>query len=138
MKITIGNLGSVNDPEVAAGQEEQQVDSQETPTVTQDGTSEATETDEGTDGTETESKPEEPKPQLAPVTLTSGVITYGKTATMKCIDCGNERTIKPQDMFQVKRCPDCQRKFRNKQRAQYRKNKRIKEREQEATQGQDA
>ena len=35
-----------------------------------------------------------------------------KTAEVICIDCGASRTIKVQDVFQVKRCIVCQSKFR--------------------------
>jgi len=71
-----------------------------------------------------EKPPEDTKPHLVPVQLTSGVIAYGKTTMIKCIDCEKERMIKIQDAFQVKRCPDCQKIFRNKQRSNARKAKR--------------
>jgi len=56
------------------------------------------------------------------VVLSSGIATYAsRTVTIKCADCGAERIIKPQDEFQVKRCVACQKKHRNKQRAEKRK-----------------
>lgn len=36
-----------------------------------------------------------------------------KTVTIICIDCGDERVIKPQDAFQVKRCVACQKIHRS-------------------------
>lgn len=36
-----------------------------------------------------------------------------KTTIIHCIDCGAPREIKVQDMFQVKRCPACQKAYRN-------------------------
>lgn len=53
----------------------------------------------------------EPAPE---VTLTSGKTTRGKTLTIRCAwkekgkRCTNERTIKPQDAFQVKYCQEHQ------------------------------
>lgn len=43
--------------------------------------------------------------------------------TIACVDCGASRTIKVQDVFQVKRCEDCQKKHRNTLRSQRRKEK---------------
>jgi len=95
------------------------------------GSEEAQNLDSGVDGGSDNPEAEEPKPQLAPVTLSSGVVTYGKTIVIKCVDCQTERTIKPQDVFQVKRCPECQKKSRNKARAQYRKDRRQREKQQQ-------
>jgi ribosomal protein L16/L10AE len=47
------------------------------------------------------------------------------TTKIACMDCGQERTIKVQDAFQVKRCATCQTKFRRKLDAQRRKAKRA-------------
>jgi hypothetical protein len=97
------------------------------------GAEEAQSPDSDISGGSGDSSAEEAKPQLAPVVLSSGVITHGKTIVIKCIDCQAERTIKPQDVFQVKRCPTCQKVSRNKARAQYRKEKRQREKEQQDT-----
>jgi DNA-directed RNA polymerase subunit RPC12/RpoP len=85
-----------------------------------------TESHENTDGGEhTESGPEAKETTtLAPTMLTSGAMVHGKIITINCVDCGVKRTIKPQDVFQVKRCLDCQKKFRNAQRSEKRKVKR--------------
>jgi len=48
---------------------------------------------------------------------------------IKCCDCGAKRMIKPQDVFQVKRCAICQNKHRNAQRAAKRKAKRAAEKQ---------
>ena len=45
--------------------------------------------------------PKPPKVKLAP-----------KLVDIKCVDCGAMRTVKPQDVFQVKRCVGCQSKHR--------------------------
>lgn len=45
------------------------------------------------------------------------------TVDIKCIDCGATRTIKVQDAFQVKRCMDCQSKYRKARRAEVAKKK---------------
>lgn len=50
-----------------------------------------------------------------------------KTVTIECIDCGMPRIIKVQDAFQVKRCPECQRKHRNRKRAERRRQKQLEE-----------
>lgn len=42
-------------------------------------------------------------------------VISGKTATIKCVDCGAEREIKIQDVKQVTRCIMCQKKHRNYQ-----------------------
>lgn len=47
------------------------------------------------------------------------------TTVVKCQDCQQERTIKVQDAFQVKRCAECQVRFRRKLDAQRRKAKRA-------------
>jgi hypothetical protein len=43
------------------------------------------------------------------------------TTTVKCMDCGAERTIKVQDAFQVKRCVECQKEYRRRRRAELRR-----------------
>lgn len=63
--------------------------------------------------------------------LSSGIMVRGKTVTIKCCDCGAERIIKPQDAFQVKRCVDCQKKYRRKKQAENRKKKKLKEEKKE-------
>lgn len=45
-----------------------------------------------------------------------------------CIDCGEERAVATQDAFQVKRCEECQRKFRNGKRRVYAKARRDRKR----------
>lgn len=50
-----------------------------------------------------------------------------KLVTIQCVDCGADRLIKPQDVFQVKRCENCQKKHRNKMRAERRREKRQAE-----------
>lgn len=50
-----------------------------------------------------------------------------KTVAIQCIDCGAPRIIKVQDAFQVKRCPECQRKYRSRKRAERRRQKRLEE-----------
>lgn len=60
-------------------------------------------------------------PETAPKELPSGKIVKGTTMTINCMDCGIERVIKVQDAFQVKRCVDCQKKFRNHKRYEKRK-----------------
>lgn len=53
-----------------------------------------------------------------------------KTTLINCVDCGAQREIKVQDIFQVKRCPHCQAEHRKaKRRANY---KAKKEAEREA------
>lgn len=44
-----------------------------------------------------------------------------KLVTIECCDCGAERKVKPQDVFQVKRCVPCQKKYRNARRAELRR-----------------
>lgn len=58
----------------------------------------------------------------SPVGLSSGKMVTGKTVTIECIDCGAERVIKVQDAFQVVRCTECQKKYRNMKRRLARKN----------------
>lgn len=53
-----------------------------------------------------------------------------KTIIINCADCEKKRRIKPQDAFQVKRCISCQKKYRNKRRAERRRQKRQEERAQ--------
>jgi len=50
--------------------------------------------------------------------------------SIRCIDCGAERLIKPQDAFQVKRCVDCQHTYRKAKRAAARRAKRAAQRRQ--------
>lgn len=47
-----------------------------------------------------------------------------KLVAITCSDCGAGRLIKPQDLHQVTRCESCQKKYRNKMRAEKRKEKR--------------
>lgn len=42
-----------------------------------------------------------------------GVEQKSKTVIIHCVDCGIPREIKVQDVFQVKRCPNCQKANRN-------------------------
>jgi hypothetical protein len=51
-----------------------------------------------------------------------------KLTTIKCEDCGDEREIKVQDTFQVTRCEGCQKKHRNKKRAERRRQQRAEAR----------
>lgn len=48
-----------------------------------------------------------------------------KLTAIKCEDCGAEREIKVQDAFQVTRCPGCQKKHRNRKRAERRRQQRA-------------
>lgn len=48
-----------------------------------------------------------------------------KTTIIHCCDCGAPREIKVQDMFQVKRCPACQKAYRNAVRRAKRAEKRA-------------
>lgn len=50
-------------------------------------------------------KPKEPVPQII----------------IKCADCGAERSVKPQDAFQVKRCKICQKAHRDARRRELEK-----------------
>ena len=50
-----------------------------------------------------------------------------KLITINCCDCGAERIIKVQDQFQVKRCPECQRKHRNAMRRAKRAEKKAQQ-----------
>lgn len=63
----------------------------------------------------------EKHPETAPKELPSGKIVKGATTTIKCVDCGAERVIKVQDVFQVSRCVECQKKYRNHKRYEKRK-----------------
>lgn len=58
--------------------------------------------------------------------LAAHIATHGdvKLVTIKCCDCGAERVVKPQDVFQVKRCVACQKLYRNARRAELRRLKR--------------
>lgn len=55
-----------------------------------------------------------------------GITLVGKTTTIHCIDCGAERMIKTQDIFQVKRCVPCQAIYAKKMRAERAKLARAK------------
>lgn len=48
-----------------------------------------------------------------------------KLVQISCVDCEAPRAIKPQDVFQVKRCEDCQKRHRNKLRNERAKAKRA-------------
>ena len=41
-----------------------------------------------------------------------GVAKKGKTSFITCVDCGAQREVKVQDVFQVKRCQECQKKHK--------------------------
>jgi hypothetical protein len=48
-----------------------------------------------------------------------------KTVMIKCEDCNSPRQIKVQDKFQVTRCEGCQKKHRNRKRAERRRQQRA-------------
>ena len=50
-----------------------------------------------------------------------------KLIVINCCDCGAERTIKVQDQFQVKRCPECQKAHRNAMRRAKRAEKKAQQ-----------
>ena len=50
-----------------------------------------------------------------------------KLIVINCCDCGAERTIKIQDQFQVKRCPECQKAHRNAMRRAKRAEKKAQQ-----------
>ena len=50
-----------------------------------------------------------------------------KLIIINCCDCGAERTIKVQDQFQVKRCPECQKAHRNAMRRAKRAEKKAQQ-----------
>lgn len=50
-----------------------------------------------------------------------------KLIVINCCDCGAERTIKVQDRFQVKRCPECQKAHRNAMRRAKRAEKKAQQ-----------
>lgn len=50
-----------------------------------------------------------------------------KLVSINCTDCDEERIIKVQDLHQVKRCVSCQKKHRNRMRAEKRREKRAAE-----------
>ena len=54
-----------------------------------------------------------------------GTKLVGSVTTIKCEKCGKDHMVKVQDAHQVKRCPDCQKIFRNAKRAENRKAKRT-------------
>lgn len=62
--------------------------------------------------------PKTPKQPTQKVTTTDGITLVGKTAIIKCIDCGAERIVKVQDVFQVKRCVNCQKDYTKRRRAE--------------------
>jgi len=39
--------------------------------------------------------------------VVDGVMSKGKMATVRCVDCGTERSVNVQDVFQSKRCRPC-------------------------------
>lgn len=56
-----------------------------------------------------------------------------KTTLINCIDCGAQREIKVQDIFQVKRCPHCQAEHRKAmRRANYKAKKETERKAKEA------
>lgn len=66
-------------------------------------------------------KPAKEKAEKEPLPTTvaeTGKTLVGKTIVIKCVDCGKERTIKPQDKFQVKRCVEHQKAHRLKLRSE--------------------
>lgn len=71
--------------------------------------------------------------RVAEVRESKGSVVRKETRTnITCVDCGAERDIALQDLFQVKRCVDCQKKLRNEKRrtrAKARRAERRKERE---------
>ena len=46
-----------------------------------------------------------------------------QTAEIVCLDCGKVRVVGKGEVFQVKRCVECQDKYRKVLRKQYRKNR---------------
>ena len=50
--------------------------------------------------------------QAGPMLGRVRLVGVGIQTTIKCIDCGVSREVKPQDVFQVKRCKPCQLKFK--------------------------
>lgn len=59
-----------------------------------------------------------------------------KTTLINCVDCGTQREIKVQDIFQVKRCPHCQAEHRKAMRRANYKAKKEAEREAKEAQAQ--
>jgi Zn-finger protein len=55
------------------------------------------------------------------------------TVGITCVDCGATRTIARQEAFQVKRCVDCQEKYRKERAKGYRSNRIKSLKEQLAT-----
>ena len=61
------------------------------------------------------------------------VMLHGNTdrpidlVSVYCEDCQTERIVKPQDVFQVKRCPECQKAHRNAKRSERRRGKKSDE-----------
>lgn len=62
--------------------------------------------------------PAAPKQPTQKVKTEDGITLVGKTTVIKCIDCGAERMIKVQDVFQVKRCVKCQKEYTKRRRAE--------------------
>ena len=62
--------------------------------------------------------PAAPKQPTQKVKTEDGITLVGKTTIIKCIDCGAERIIKVQDVFQVKRCVKCQKEHTKRRRAE--------------------
>ena len=67
---------------------------------------------------EEQAAPATPKQPTQKVKTEDGITLVGKTTTIKCIDCGAERMIKVQDVFQVKRCVKCQKEHTKRRRAE--------------------
>lgn len=62
----------------------------------------------------------------------TGKVLKGETTTIKCIECGKDRVIRPQDAFQVERCVEHQKRHQQNYRNEYRRRK-TRERKQAAT-----
>lgn len=52
-----------------------------------------------------------------------------KQVAIVCVDCGEERMVASQDAFQVKRCTDCQKVYRNNKRKERAKVRRTEKRQ---------
>lgn len=48
---------------------------------------------------------------------------HGKVCTVRCVDTGTERVVNTQDAFQSKRCPDAQKAYMRRRRAERRQNR---------------
>lgn len=78
---------------------------------------------------ETRQSKDKPKPPKVPKEPKTPKVTM---VVIKCIDCGKEREIHLQDKFQVKRCVECQRTYRNARRSELNKKKRAERTAQKA------